>query len=146
MGAGLRVDACVGNAQPLDGTSIDQVLFDDLGSVFGPHAAVPHGFWIDNDSRAMLALVEAERLVDADIRQARSLCKLLQLDEDFALSIGRAGRAGRSFGTNVMADKDVMLVKRQSGGPPESRLKADAETTDWKMGGGVEDQNRGRER
>jgi hypothetical protein len=41
MGAGLRVDACVGNAQPLDRMSVDQVLFDDLGSVFELHAASP---------------------------------------------------------------------------------------------------------
>jgi hypothetical protein len=87
MWADLRVDARIRNAQSLDWTSVHQVLFDDLGSVLGLHAAIPHGFWIDDDSGAMLALVEAERLVDADIRQACSLCKLLQLDENLALSI-----------------------------------------------------------
>jgi hypothetical protein len=40
-GAHLRADACGGNAQPLDGTSIHEVLFDDLGSVFELHAASP---------------------------------------------------------------------------------------------------------
>jgi len=87
MGAGLGIDAGVGNAKALDGMSVDQVLFDDLGSVLGFDAAIPHGFWIDDDGGTVLALVEAEGLVDADIGQACSFCKLLQLGEDFALSI-----------------------------------------------------------
>jgi hypothetical protein len=124
MRAGFRVDARVGNAQPLDRPPVHQVLFDNLGGILGLNASVPDGFWIDNDSWAMLALIQAQGLVDADIRQACSFCELLQLDEDFALSIRCAGRSGCSLGTNVMADKDVMLVKRQTGGPPQFRLKA----------------------
>jgi hypothetical protein len=130
MRAGFRVDARVGNAQPLDRPPVHQVLFDNLGGILGLNASVPDGFWIDNDSWAMLALIQAQGLVDADIRQACSFCELLQLDEDFALSIRCAGRSGCSLGTNVMADKDVMLVKRQTGGPPQFRLKAGSTVRD----------------
>jgi hypothetical protein len=114
VGAGLGVDAGVGNAESLDRTAIDQMLFDDLGRIFRLDEAVPDRFWIDNDRGPVLALIEAERLVDAHIGEAGGLGNLLQLRKDFALSIGGAGRPGSSLGANVMTDKDVMLVKRQS--------------------------------
>jgi hypothetical protein len=114
MRAGLGVDAGVGDAETLDGAAVDQVLFDDLGCVFGLDAAVPNGFRVDDDGGAVLALVEAERLVDAHAGKAGSLGELLELREDFALSIGGAGGAWCSLGTDVMTYKDVMLEKRQS--------------------------------
>jgi hypothetical protein len=126
MRARLRVNASIRNAQPLDRSSIHQVLLDDLGRILGFYAAIPHGFGIDDNRGPVLALVQAQRFVDADIRQAGSLGKLLQLAKDFALSIGSAGGAGCSLGANVMADKDVMLVKRQSVNPPDSRVKVSA--------------------
>jgi hypothetical protein len=114
MGAGLGVDAGVGDAEALDGAAVDQVLLDDLGCVFGLHTAVPDGLGVDDDGGAVLALVKAERLVDAHAGEAGGLGELLELSEDFALSIGGAGGAGCSLGTDVMTDKDVMLEKRQS--------------------------------
>jgi hypothetical protein len=114
MGAGFGVDAGVGDAETLDGTAVDEVLLNDLGCVLGLYAAVPDGFRVDDDGGAVLALVEAEGLVDAHAGEAGGLGELLKLVEDFALSIGGAGGAGCSLGTDVMTDKDVMLEKRQS--------------------------------
>jgi hypothetical protein len=112
--ASLRIDAGVGEAEALDGAAVDQVLFDDLGGVLRLHRAVPDGLGVDNESGAVLALVKAKRLVDSHVGKAGDFGGLLKLGEDFALSIGGAGGAGSALGTNVMTDKDVMLVKRQS--------------------------------
>jgi hypothetical protein len=114
VGAALGIDAIVGNAEALNGAAVGQMLFDDLGGVFRLDSAVPDGLRVDDDGRAVLALVEAERLVDADTGEAGGLGQLLKLREDFALSIGSARGAGSPLGANVMTDKDVMLEKRQS--------------------------------
>ena len=110
VGAGLGVDAGVGDAEALDGAAVHQVLFHDLSCVFRLDAAIPDRLRVDDDGGAVLALVEAERLVDAHAGEAGSLGELLELGEYFALSIGGAGGAGSSLGANVMTDKDVMLV------------------------------------
>lgn len=60
------VEAVVGDAEPLDGTASDEVFTDDLGDVFDLDSAVPYGFRVDNDGWAVLALLEASGLVDAD--------------------------------------------------------------------------------
>jgi hypothetical protein len=108
------VEAVVRNEKALDGPAGNEVLADDFGHVFNFDSAVPDGFGVDDDGGAVLALIEAERLVDADVGEAGGLGELLELREDFALSVGSAGGAGSSLGSNVMTDKDVMLVKRQS--------------------------------
>jgi hypothetical protein len=114
VGAGLGVNAGVGDAKALDGTPIDEVFFDDFGGVFGLHKAVPDRLRVDHDGGPMLALVEAERLVNAHAGESGSLGELLQLRKDFALAVGGTRGAGSALGANVMTDKDMMLVKRQS--------------------------------
>jgi hypothetical protein len=110
VGAGLGVDAGVGAAEALDGAAVDQVLFHDLGRIFRLDAAIPDSLRVDDDRGAVLALIEAERFVDANAGETGGLGELLKLREDFALSIGGAGGAGSPLGANVMTDKDVMLV------------------------------------
>jgi hypothetical protein len=86
------------------------MLFNDLRRIARLHVAVPDGFGIYNNDWAVLALIETERLVDAHFRaEARSLRQLLQLGEDFAFSVGRAGGAGRVGGTDIVANKDMMF-------------------------------------
>jgi hypothetical protein len=127
MWAGLGVNALVGQPEPLYGTAVDQVLLHDLRGVFRPYTAIPHGLGIDDHRGPVLALVQAERLVDAHLgAQTSGLGQLLQLGEQLALSIGGAGRAGRTFGTDVMANKDMVFKKGQRIDPPASRLTAAA--------------------
>jgi hypothetical protein len=91
MGAGLGVEAFVGEAEALDWSAADEVLIDDFGGVFGADVAVPHGLRVDDDGGAMLALVEAACLVDTDAgAEAGSFYKLLDRGMEFALTVGIA--------------------------------------------------------
>ena len=58
-----RVETAVGQQQAGDGLVADDVLFDDLLDVLGPHRLVPDLLGIDHDRGAVLALVEALGLV-----------------------------------------------------------------------------------
>ncbi len=60
------VEAVVCDDEALDGAAADEVLADDIGDVFDFDLAIPDGFRVDDDGRAVLALVEASGLVDAD--------------------------------------------------------------------------------
>jgi len=60
------VEAVVSDDKALDGTSADEVFADDLGDVFDLDPAIPDGFRVDDDGRAVLALLEASGFVDAD--------------------------------------------------------------------------------
>jgi len=114
--ADLGVDAGVGDAQALDRASVDKVLLDDFGCVFGLDAPVPDCVGIDYDRRAMFALIKTHGLVDPDaIGEPSRFGQLLKLGKDFAFSIGGAGWAGRAFWADIMAHEDVMFEKRQRG-------------------------------
>lgn len=115
MRTGFGVDAGVGDAETLDGAAVHQMLFDDFGRVFRLHAAVPDRLRVDHNGRPMFALIETKRFVDSDVGQAGSLAQLLELRENFVLSIGGAGGTGCSLGANIMTDEDMMIVQRQSG-------------------------------
>ena len=116
MGAGLSVEAFVGETEALDGTAGDEVLVDDFGGVFGAHVAIPNGLRINDDSVAMLALIEAAGLVDADARaEAGSLHELLNGGVEFALAVGVAGGAWGFGGAGVGADKNVAFKRGQEG-------------------------------
>jgi hypothetical protein len=52
------IDALLCQPQSLDGLSLDNVGLDDLLDILRPHAPVPNCFRVDDDRRAMLALVE----------------------------------------------------------------------------------------
>jgi hypothetical protein len=117
--AGLGIDAFVGKLQALDRASGNQVLLNNFGGVCGLDAAVPDRLRVDNDGGAVLALVQAERFVDADaVGNSGSFGQLLQLGVQFTFAIAGARWAGRAGGANVMANKDVMLKGRQSKIPP----------------------------
>ena len=125
MGACLGVDAPVREAEPFDRTSADQVLLDDLGGIFGLDVAVPDGFGIYDDRRAVLALVEASGFVDANrAAQAGGPGELLKLGMQFALAVGGARRSRSAFRTDIVADEDVVFENGQTI-PPESRLQVD---------------------
>ncbi len=66
MLAGRGVQARVGETQPLDGLSSDDVFGDDFIDVGCGHAAVPDSFRINDDIGTVLALVKASSLVRAD--------------------------------------------------------------------------------
>jgi hypothetical protein len=115
MRAGLGVEAFIGQAKALDGPSGDEVFVDNIGSVFGTDVAVPHALRVDGDGGAVLALIEAARLVDADARsEAGGLGKLLNGGVEFGLAVGVAGRARSIFGTGIGADKDVAFKRGQA--------------------------------
>jgi len=115
VGAGFGVDAFLGEAEALDGTAGDEMFGDDLGGVFRLHAAVPDGLRVNNDRWSVLALVEAERLVDAHRgAEAGGLGLLLQGGEERADAIGGAGWPRSAGGAYVMTDKDVMFKRGQA--------------------------------
>jgi hypothetical protein len=113
VGARLGIDAGIGYAEALDRSAVHQMLLDDLGRVFRLDPAVPDGLRVDHDGGAVLALVEAKGLVDTHVGEAGRLGGLLELGENFALSISGAGGAGSALGAYVMTDEDVMVVKGQ---------------------------------
>jgi hypothetical protein len=119
------VDTFIGQPQTRYGLSAYEVLLYNFRGVFGPDAAIPDRFGIDHDGWAMFTLVEAHRFVDPDlVAQSRGLGQLLQLGVQIALAISRAGRARRAIGTDVVADKDVILEWRQTKYSSASRLTA----------------------
>lgn len=63
--AAFGINARLGQAQALDGSTRHQVLLHDLRSVGRLHVAVPDCLRVDHDDRTVLALIETERLVDA---------------------------------------------------------------------------------
>jgi hypothetical protein len=80
MRTGLSVDASIGQPEPLNRTTVDQVLLHNLRGIFGLYVPVPNRIGIYDDCRPVLALVKAAGLVDAHrISQAGSLGQLLQL-------------------------------------------------------------------
>jgi hypothetical protein len=116
MGAGLGVEAFVGEAEALDRAACDEVLVDDFGSVFRADVAVPDALRVDDDGGAVFALIEATGLVYADAGpEIGSLHKLLDGCVEFSLAVGVAGGARRVLGTGVGADKDVAFEWGQEG-------------------------------
>jgi len=116
MRATFGIQALLGHAEPLHGAAAHQVLFDDCSGIGRLDIAVPDGLGIDDDGWSVLALVQAAGLVDADAgAEAGGFGQLLQLGMQFALAVGRAGRARCAFGADVMADKDVAFKRWQTG-------------------------------
>jgi hypothetical protein len=92
----VGVDAGVGKAEAIDGTAMEEVLVYDLLGVVGVGEAVPDGFGIDDEDGAVLALVEAAGLVDADaVLEARGFDGVLERAAEFlAVFVGTAGAGG----------------------------------------------------
>jgi hypothetical protein len=115
MWAGLSVDAFVGQTKPLHRAAAYEVLVDDLGGVFRPDVAVPDGLRVDDNSGAMLALIQAAGLVNADARaEVGGLDKLLDGCMEFGLTVGVAGGARCILGAGIGADKYVSFKRGQA--------------------------------
>ena len=77
--------------------------------------AVPDGLGIDDDCRAVLALVEASGLVGADrAGEAGGFHRVLEAGVELALAVGGAGGARAAGFAEVGADEYVALEFRQS--------------------------------
>ena len=66
------IEAFLCQPQPLDGLSLDHVGFDNLRDVLRLYAAIPNRFRVDDDRRAMFALVETPGFIrpDSDFQPA----------------------------------------------------------------------------
>lgn len=77
MRTALRVQAGVGDPQPLHGPAGNQVLAHDLFGVFGLHSAIPDRVGIDDDRRPVLALIQAPGFVDAHLASQTGFARQL---------------------------------------------------------------------
>ena len=102
------VDTGIRQAEEFDRTAADEVLGDDLADVVEVDEAVPDGLRIDDHDGAVLALVEAAGLVDADaVLEAGFLGGILQGGAElFAVLVAAAGAVGGVVAL-VEADEDV---------------------------------------
>jgi hypothetical protein len=108
MGAGLGVEAGVGDEEAFDGAAGDEVFGDDFIGVLGFDATIPDGIGVDDDGGSVFALVEAAGLVDANAAgQAGLPSELREAGVEGALAVGSAGGAGRIGGADVVANEDV---------------------------------------
>jgi hypothetical protein len=107
------VDAGVRQAEAIDGTAVEEVLVDDLLGVMGVGEAVPDGFGIDDEDGAVLALIEASGLIDADaMLEAGGFDGVLEGSAEFLAVFGGAAGAGGGFVALVQADKKVVFKDR----------------------------------
>lgn len=109
MWAFLGIQAGIRDNQTLYRLVTDDVRLDDLIDIGCGDAAIPHRIGIDDDVRAMLALIQAAGFIGADCTVDASLC---QLDLEYPLQIGIASRIAASAhisgGPVVGADEDVL--------------------------------------
>ena len=106
----VGVDAGVGKAEALDGTAVEEVLLDDLFGVVGIGETVPDGFGIDDEDGAVLALIEATGLVDANaVLEAGGLDGILEGATEFLAVFVTTAGAGGGIVSLVEADKNVMF-------------------------------------
>ena len=66
VGTALRVDAGFSQTEALDWPALDQMLLDDLLDVTHVYVSIPDGLGVDDDDRAVFALIEAAGLVGPD--------------------------------------------------------------------------------
>ena len=90
------------------------MLVHDRRGVFRAHVAIPDCLGINHHRRSVFALIQAPGFVYSNrVSQTGGLCQLLQLREQFTLTIGRARWARSTFRANVMTYEDVVLEWRQ---------------------------------
>lgn len=115
VGTTLRIDAGIGEPQPLHRPSRNQMLSYDFRRVFRLHMAVPDSLGVHHNGGSVLALIQAPGFVDAHLAaQAGGPGKLLQLRVQFALAVRGAAGAWRIGRAGVVADKDVAFKRGQS--------------------------------
>src|SRR5512143_760117 len=97
MRAGRRIEARVRRYQPLDGFSTNDVRIENLVDIFRGDVSIPNRLRINNDIRAVLALVEASGLIGADLSlQAAPRDSCLEKLVQFSAAIGVAASAWMS--------------------------------------------------
>jgi len=102
----LGIEAGIGQAKALDGTTVQEDLLD----VPEVDEAVPDGLGIDHDYGSVLALVEATGLVGADVvLEASFLDGILEGRFKFVAALGQTARPRGAFVALVGADEDVVV-------------------------------------
>jgi hypothetical protein len=115
MRAAFGVQAAFGHAQALDGPAGDEVLGNDGLCILRMDIAVPDRIGIDHNHRAVLALIEASGLINADAAGQPGLPdEMLQTRVKLAFPIAGAGWAGSVERTNIVTDKDVPFKPGQT--------------------------------
>jgi hypothetical protein len=107
----VGVDAGGGEAQALDGVAADEVLLDDFVRVARVREAIPDAFWVDDEDRTVLALIEAAGLVDADaVLQAGGFHSVFERAAQFlAVLVGATGACG-GFVSLIDADEKMAFI------------------------------------
>lgn len=72
--ANSGVEAFVGDLEALHGLVAENVLLDDRFGIGQSHVAVPHGFGVNDDGGAVLALIKASCFVGANGRFDACFC------------------------------------------------------------------------
>jgi hypothetical protein len=92
---------------------MQEVFVHDLLYILELDEAVPDRLGIDDDNRAMLALVETARLVGTnEVLQSSVLNSVLEGGFELLSALGQAAWAGRVLVTLVGANKEMMLKFR----------------------------------
>lgn len=108
--AGRSVQAGVGQAKAFYRPAAKDVRLDDFLDVGFGDVSVPDGVGVDDDVGAVLALVEASRLIGADFAfQAALGQSLFEELLQFGFGGGIAASTGMTRGTLVSADEDVFI-------------------------------------
>ena len=106
----IGVEACFGEPETLDGATVEDVLGDDLVYVVEIDEAVPDGLGVDDDRRAVLALVEAAGLVGANgVFETGIFESFLEGVFELFAAAGTATRTGGGVVALVGADEDVVV-------------------------------------
>lgn len=106
----LSIETFVGNTKPLDRLATNDVLIQNLVDIVLCNATVPHGFWVDDYGRTVLALVHAPSFVGADSSLqaapgSSGLEKLMQFP-----TIRRVAASTRMLRVSMVgADEDVSM-------------------------------------
>ena len=104
----IGVDAGFGQTEALDGATADKVLGDNFFGVASVDEAVPDGFRVDHHDGAVLALVQATGLIDADFAlEAGGLDGILQDSLELLAVLAGAAGSGGGVVALIEADKDV---------------------------------------
>jgi hypothetical protein len=107
------VQACIGQPETLDWPTVEEVFRDDFLYVADVNEAVPDSLGIDHDDRTVLTLVEATRLVGADVvLEASFPDRVLESGFEFPAAGWKAAGAGSTFVALIRADEDVMVEFR----------------------------------
>jgi hypothetical protein len=116
MRAMLGVKAGSGEAQPLHGATMEEMLGDNFLNILQMNEAIPNGLGIDHHRRAMLALIEAAGFVGPNqMLEASVLDGILEGGFQLLAAERQAAWTGRRFVALIGTDKDMMFKFRHGG-------------------------------